>query len=76
MQVFANNFNKVEKMNASDNEVVYALNQFADMTTEEFKAIFLGYKKGSSNAETVTFNNTVNAAVDWTTSGDVQKVKD
>jgi hypothetical protein len=83
MTVFANNMHKVIDLNMKNGNdgVTYALNQFSDLTTEEFKAIYLGYKKHVgihpiNNAETVTFENPIKAAVDWTTSGDVQKVKD
>jgi len=76
LSVFAENFNKVQRMNQSNDGATYEMNKFSDLTSAEFKAIYLGYKAGQRNGIPHVPSNQVNAAIDWTTKGDVQKVKD
>jgi C1A family cysteine protease len=43
--VFTNNYNTVSNWNNANNDVVLALNQFADLETKEFAAMYTGLKK-------------------------------
>jgi len=56
------------------------LNQFADMTSEEFQAQFLGYKQSQKQMSASTFlppaNVQIPDSVDWRTQGYVTDIKD
>jgi len=55
-----------------------AENKFTDISAEEFKAIFLGYKpiEGETLAENVHTDESFVGDVNWVTKGMVQAVKD
>ncbi|KAG7153876.1 Digestive cysteine proteinase 3-like 1 [Homarus americanus] len=56
-----------------------AMNQFGDMTNEEFNAVMKGYKKGSRGEPKAVFTaegRSMAADVDWRTKGAVTPVKD
>jgi KDEL-tailed cysteine endopeptidase len=78
LNVFAHNFEMIKAHNASGSTFTMALNQFADMTAEEFKTKMLGYipsdqpKNFALSASPLT---QVPTSVDWRTSGIVTPVK-
>jgi KDEL-tailed cysteine endopeptidase len=78
--VFKTNFAKITQHNLEGHSWSLAVNQFADMTWEEFKAQRLGYKKIQTSLPRtlVDLNGLVNvpSSVDWTTKGVVTGVKD
>jgi hypothetical protein len=47
------------------------MNKFSDLTAAEFKSFYLGTKITVNKREVNATENTLNAAVDWTTKGDV-----
>jgi len=54
------------------------LNQFADLTKEEFRKSYLGYKKtATTKTKQVSFNksNAVNTTLDWRTKNAVSSIK-
>jgi len=75
--VFTNNFSTINAFNASEQTSKMALNQFADLTTAEFKKIYLGFAAKSLNNQAVTFSTKdLEASVNWVTKGAVGAVKD
>ncbi|XP_015791309.1 cathepsin L1 [Tetranychus urticae] len=81
--VFLNNLKKIKAHNerADNGEHTYRLgvNKFADLTFEEFKAAYLGFKKSNRSAPLIhNVNKTVRvpSSVDWRTKGIVAEVKD
>ncbi|XP_015788835.1 cathepsin L1 [Tetranychus urticae] len=80
--VFLNNLKKIKAHNerANNGEHTYRLgvNKFADLTYEEFKSAYLGFKKSHYSTPVVhNVNKTVQlpASVDWRTKGIVTEVK-
>jgi C1A family cysteine protease len=77
---FLSTFRKIEATNALGLSHTSALNQFSDLTKEEFKAKYLGYKPNTN--EVLTYNNELLNAipsndVDWrSTTGVVTPIKD
>ena len=75
--VFTNNYSTVNAFNASIQTSKMALNQFADLTTVEFKKIYLGFNAKSLNNQAVVFSTAnLEASVNWVTKGAVGAVKD
>ncbi|XP_015794389.1 cathepsin L1 [Tetranychus urticae] len=81
--VFLYNLKKIQAHNerADNGEHTYRLgvNKFADLTYEEFKAAYLGFKKSQHSAPLVhNVNKTFQlpASIDWRTKGIVTEVKD
>lgn len=78
--VFADNLKKIQQHNAKETETyTLGINQFADMTFEEFKAKYLGTMVGDDPAanceqQTTRVGDRVES-VDWNKAGRVQKVK-
>jgi cathepsin L len=73
--VFVNNFNFIR--NHKGDGYTVGVNQFADLTHEEFKSFYLGYKP-SGRAKTffaTEQNVTVPDDIDWTTKGAVTPIK-
>jgi len=78
LEVFYKNHTKVTKHNASKKSHRMALNKFADMSTEEFSAQYLGMKGESKRVrnEVKLTGVSTPADVDWTNNGAVTGVKD
>lgn len=82
-EIFKTNFETINKHNSRYNkgEVSYTLgvNQFADLTDEEFEDKYLGYENPLLNL-TNNFKSPENfsapASVDWRTKGAVSPVRD
>jgi len=79
---FKTNFDFVERHNAGNHTWTVALNKFADLSSAEFKAIYLGYKPElRRGTRQVTLKDLKvgaypSGSVDWTTKGVVTGVKD
>jgi len=79
--VFKANMDFVAAHNAGNNTYTVELNKFADLTTGEFKAIYLGYKpelrRGAVHRSIVGLPTAYpSGSLDWTTKGVVTGVKD
>lgn len=80
ISVYNENLAKIDAHNAKNLSWTMGVNQFADLTEEEFKARVTGGlripKKSLRRAATGPFNVTANpTSVDWTTKGAVTPVK-
>jgi len=78
--VFKSNLAKIERHNADSSNTWYMkVNQFADMTEEEFVASFSGYKRlpmsGNSFSEATRVYKTLPESVDWRDAGVVTEPK-
>jgi KDEL-tailed cysteine endopeptidase len=79
--VFSDNLVKIVKHNAEDHSFLMGINEFADMTWEEFRAEKLGFIGGfrnnlpKSNAVDLSDVITIPDSVDWTTKDAVTGVK-
>ncbi len=80
--IFEENFNKIAKHNAENHSWKMGLNQFADLTSSEFKSVTRCYENPIPNLLTphLRFNsdhiNDVPSEFDWTEKGAVTSVKD
>jgi len=78
MAVFSANAARVQELNDRNDGAYFALNKFADLTAEEFRA-YLGYKP-SAAARNVSVLNLPKVAApdtfDWISQGKVTAVKD
>jgi len=80
--VFANNVAYILSENRKGNTHTLGVNQFADLTNEEYKTTYLGYKSSQRwgslpHMGEHTYNGEELAlSVDWTTKGAVTPVKD
>jgi len=78
---FKDNLDMIKRHNAQNSEWSMAMNEFGDMTWDEFKAAKLGYKMinrdyaRSQNTEDLS-NLTTATSIDWATKGAVTGVKD
>jgi hypothetical protein len=79
---FKTNYDFVDRHNAGNHTWTVELNKFADLSTGEFKNIYLGYKPELRRGQRqVTLSDLKvgaypNGALDWTTQGVVTGVKD
>jgi len=81
--IFADNYKRIEKINAKEKSFTVGLNKFADLTKAEFSSMYLGLKKKKNATrkleeleDTVELIITSNDSVDWRTKGAVTGVKD
>lgn len=80
--VFTENIERVNKMNAEHiligGEAVFGVTPFSDLTPEEFKMYYLGYKPSNSskNYVTVKLEGPPANDIDWVSRGMVTAVKD
>jgi len=76
--IFKTNMDFVDAHNKGKHTFTVALNKFADLSKEEFAAIYLGTKYSAPRVNTVASARPVNApaSFDWRTKGAVTKVKD
>jgi len=80
-EVFKANKDFVDAHNAGNNSYEAELNKFADLTSAEFKNIYLGYKPDLRRYKPVTFDDVQvgtypSGSLDWSTKGAVTGVKD
>jgi KDEL-tailed cysteine endopeptidase len=74
--VFAKNYLAIHEHMAQDDSVTLVLNQFADLTSEEFGALYTGTFPQEGEGEIYTFQvGDFPASVDWRTQGAVTPVK-
>jgi len=76
--IFAAKFAEIEKHNAGNYSYTMGINEFSDLTWEEFSAVYLGFIGGESTApnwEAPASNRIRANAVDWRTKGAVTPVK-
>ncbi|KAJ0081823.1 hypothetical protein Patl1_10530 [Pistacia atlantica] len=83
--IFKNNLEYIENFNNNvDRGYKLAINKFADLTNEEFRGLYTGYKRKTSKAVTTSKDTSfthvnltaVPASLDWRTKGAVNPVKD
>ncbi|KAJ3707871.1 hypothetical protein LUZ61_011576 [Rhynchospora tenuis] len=79
--VFKANYQFIESMKSKpDLTYTVGLNEFADLTNEEFVAKYIGFKKPSGPKKATPFKyanlTTTPTCVDWRVSGAVTPVKD
>jgi len=79
MLVFFDNSELIAKLNAGQNDVVYAENQFMDLTQEEWAATYLTTRvpegQAAPNMDTDDISAIPNAAFSWVSQGAVGPVK-
>jgi C1A family cysteine protease len=77
--VFKTNYDLIQTHNTQGKSWTMAVNEFADLTWEEFKRTHLGYKPRPTGflTETVDFSDVINVptSVDWRTKNAVTPVK-
>eukprot|EP00656_Telonema_subtile_P057260 TRINITY_DN9381_c0_g1_i2.p1 TRINITY_DN9381_c0_g1~~TRINITY_DN9381_c0_g1_i2.p1 ORF type:complete len:330 (-),score=79.73 TRINITY_DN9381_c0_g1_i2:121-1110(-) len=79
LQAFAANLDKIAALNAEEGEEIYGLTKFSDLTPEEFKSRYLGYKRTEAREGvpvTQVAAANVTGSVDWRLKGKVTPVKD
>ena len=79
LAIFTENYKKVILNNAANEDLKFAMNKFADLTSTEFKTIFAsGYIQKNSRVAPTEFDQVeaLPATVDWRSKGAVTKVKD
>lgn len=81
-KIFQANVELIESFNTGNHKYKLGINQFADLTNEEFKAMYTGFKpsQASSGMATKSFKyehaTAVPASMDWRAKGAVTPVKD
>jgi len=74
--IFIDNYIKIQQHNRKNSGVTLGLNQFADLTTEEFTDLYTGYIPQQRNGQVANFHlNELPANVDWREKGAVTPVK-
>jgi len=80
-EIFKGNMDKINKENAKEwHSYQLGVNQFSDMTGDEFSSMYLGYKPELRKESLATIpwvapNITAPASIDWVAKGAVTKVK-
>jgi len=83
--IFVENYNHIINYNTKNDKVKLGLNKFADLTPEEFKALYIrGHQEDAKFQRTLNLNTYGNqrnlqdlpASVDWRQKGAVTPVKD
>ena len=79
-QIFKNNVEYIESVNSAGNRSYkLGINEFADLTNEEFRAYHMGYKKSSLPYKSAVFRyenvTEVPESLDWRKKGAVTDVK-
>ncbi|GLT29569.1 hypothetical protein SLA2020_044270 [Shorea laevis] len=82
LKIFKDNLEFIEKFNSKGNRTFkLGLNQFSDLTNEEFKALYTGYKipPNSDSSKTTAFRHEsvtdIPSSKDWTKEGAVNSIK-
>jgi len=73
--IFAENYRYIEEHNAKVSDYKLGVNQFADLTLEEFKAKYLSYKKPAIPCTLKHIKGEVKTEIDWRDKGKVTRVK-
>merc|ERR1719265_1285334 len=78
---FQGNLREIEALNADEDEEVFGITKFSDLTKAEFKAKYLTYRRTETRGEQELFNANANvtaapATADWRPKGAVTPVKD
>eukprot|EP01137_Pigoraptor_chileana_P030804 Opistho-2@17782 len=75
--IWNDNYNLIQKHNIKgEKSYTLAMNQFGDLTNDEYRSIFLGTFRKSTNATLHTIIGANPTSVDWRTKGYVTGVKD
>ncbi|GLT29570.1 hypothetical protein SLA2020_044280 [Shorea laevis] len=82
LKIFKENLEFIEKFNSEGNRTFkLSLNKFSDLTNEEFKALYTGYKipPNSDSSKTTAFRHEsvtdIPSSKDWTKEGAVNSIK-
>jgi len=79
-KIFTQNLEEVIRTNKANLSYKFGINRFSDLSKEEFKAKYLGYRPDLTKPEIPSIPASANAnapdSVDWRTKGAVTKVKD
>ena len=80
LTIFEENYKKVIQFNAANEDVKFAMNKFADLTSTEFKTLYASGYQPKSNLPAYASADSVEvgdlpASVDWRSKGAVSKVK-
>ncbi|KAJ0082185.1 hypothetical protein Patl1_10380 [Pistacia atlantica] len=79
-KIFKDNLEYIESVNREGRPYKLGLNEFTDLTNEEFRASRNGYKRGSISSGTTSFRyenvTAVPTTMDWRKKGAVTPVKD
>lgn len=85
-EIFRDNFKFIEEHNTQNRTYKIGLNRFADLTNEEYRAMFLGTKsdakrrivksRNSSQRYAFRASEKLPLSVDWRQNGAVNPVKD
>jgi len=79
MNVFADNYKVVAKLNEEQTTATFALNKFADLETAEFARLYTGFNQSGNlrvRQPVVLSEENLSASVNWVTAGAVAAVKD
>lgn len=80
-EIFKNNVEFIDSFNAGDHKFKLGANRFADLTNEEFRAMYNGFRLPSTDSSkaksSFKYENftAVPASMDWRTKGAVTQVK-
>jgi C1A family cysteine protease len=75
LDIFEQNIKLINELNADPNGAVYGIGPFADLTTEEFNAIYTGFVKSNISVPEVTPEGNFADDVDWRTKNAITPVK-
>jgi len=74
--VFQQNLKIIHQLNEQQPEAVYAVGEFADLTTEEFNEYYTGWVPSDLEYEELTLNGTVSADdIDWRSKNAITPIK-
>lgn len=82
MQIFADNLDIIDSHNAEKHSYTLGINRFADLTSEEFKNIYLHtvinnkFNSQKSNDKNKSIRKSVPNNIDWSANGAVTRIKD
>lgn len=78
-QIYKNNVNKIadhnKRANNGEFSFVLGINEFADLSQSEFKALYLGTSVDKKQTNIKTLSTTAPTSVDWRTKSAVSEVK-
>lgn len=74
--IFVENYKKIQEINENEVDFQLGINQFADLTDEEFSAIYLTYKPDRNPCKFDHKRTKPEKVIDWRQKGAVARVKD
>lgn len=74
-RIFSGNYRKIQELNEEENGVEYGVNQFADLTEEEFRSTYLTYKPSRTPCSLKHSKTEPKQKIDWREKGAVNRVK-